>query len=63
MLTTNPAKTRAFEEAGMDVVRKAHRQASNPHDLRYLMTKAAKSGHLSQCPSGHVPVDVLPRDR
>lgn len=52
LLTNNPAKTRALEEAGLDVLRKAHQQASNPHNLRYLMTKAAKSGHLLRFPSG-----------
>lgn len=46
LLTNNPLKVRALEDAGIDVVREAHQQASNPHNLRYLMTKAAKSGHL-----------------
>lgn len=48
LLTNNPAKVRALEDAGIDVLRKAHQQASNPHNLRYLMTKATKSGHLLQ---------------
>jgi GTP cyclohydrolase II len=46
LLTNNPHKVRALEDAGIDVVRKAHQQASNPHNLRYLMTKVEKSGHL-----------------
>jgi GTP cyclohydrolase II len=46
LLTNNPLKVRALEDAGIDVIRKAHQQASNPHNLRYLMTKAEKSGHM-----------------
>jgi GTP cyclohydrolase II len=48
LLTNNPAKIRSLEDAGIDVLRKAHQQASNPHNIRYLKTKAAKSGHLLQ---------------
>ena len=46
LLTNNPTKVRAIEDAGLDVVRKPHQQASNPHNARYLITKAKKSGHL-----------------
>ncbi|WP_243303646.1 GTP cyclohydrolase II [Geothrix oryzisoli] len=46
LLTNNPRKIQALEKAGLDVVRKAHQQASNPHSLGYLRTKALKSGHL-----------------
>ena len=46
LLTNNPAKLRALADAGLDVVRKPHQQAGNPHNARYLMTKAEKSGHL-----------------
>jgi GTP cyclohydrolase II len=52
LLTNNPVKVRALEDAGIDVRRRAHQQASNPHNVRYLMTKAAKSGHLLQFTSG-----------
>ena len=52
LLTNNPVKIRALENAGIDVLRRAHQQASNPHNLRYLMTKATKSGHLLQFASG-----------
>jgi GTP cyclohydrolase II len=51
LLTNNPLKVRALESAGIDVVRKPHQQASNPYNLRYLRTKAEKSGHLLQFPS------------
>lgn len=46
LLTNNPAKVRALAEAGLDVVRQPHQQAGNPHNARYLRTKAEKSGHL-----------------
>lgn len=46
LLTNNPRKVMALEEAGFDVQREAHQQASNPFNLRYLQTKAVKSGHL-----------------
>ena len=53
LLTNNPAKVRALADAGLDVVRKSHQQPSNPHNARYLMTKAEKSGHLLRlAPSG-----------
>jgi GTP cyclohydrolase II len=48
LLTNNPAKIRALQDAGIDVLRETHQQASNPHNLRYLRTKAEKSGHLLQ---------------
>ncbi len=46
LLTNNPKKIHALEDAGIEVMREAHQQASNPHNLRYLRTKAKKSGHL-----------------
>ena len=46
LLTNNPKKINALEEAGIHVQREAHQLASNPHNLRYLQTKAHKSGHL-----------------
>ncbi|MBL0313814.1 MAG: GTP cyclohydrolase II [Holophagaceae bacterium] len=46
LLTNNPKKIIALEAAGIEVMREAHQQASNPHNLRYLKTKAKKSGHL-----------------
>jgi GTP cyclohydrolase II len=52
LLTNNPAKIRALEEAGLDVLRETHQQASNPHNLRYLRTKAEKSGHLLRFGTG-----------
>ena len=48
LLTNNPSKVRALRDAGIDVLRKAHQPASNRHNLRYLVTKAAKCGHLLQ---------------
>jgi GTP cyclohydrolase II len=52
LLTNNPAKIRALQDAGIDVLRETHQQASNPHNLRYLRTKAEKSGHLLQFGTG-----------
>ncbi len=46
LLTNNPRKIEALEEAGIHVQREPHQIGSNPHNLRYLQTKAAKSGHL-----------------
>lgn len=46
LLTNNPKKIAALKGAGIDVDRSKHQQASNPHNLRYLKTKAKKSGHL-----------------
>lgn len=46
LLTNNPRKIGALEEAGIHVQREPHQIASNPHNLRYLQTKAAKSGHM-----------------
>lgn len=46
LLTNNPKKVSALEDAGIEVHREAHQQASNPHNLRYLKTKARKSGHM-----------------
>jgi GTP cyclohydrolase II len=46
LLTNNPKKIQALEAAGIHVQREAHQLASNPHNLRYLKTKASKSGHM-----------------
>jgi GTP cyclohydrolase II len=46
LLTNNPKKIQALEDAGIHVQREAHQLESNPHNLFYLQTKAKKSGHL-----------------
>lgn len=46
LLTNNPRKVEALEDAGIHVQREAHQLESNPHNLFYLQTKARKSGHL-----------------
>ena len=46
LLTNNPRKIEALAEAGIHVQREPHQIGSNPYNLRYLHTKAAKSGHL-----------------
>jgi GTP cyclohydrolase II len=46
LLTNNPRKITALEDAGIHVQREAHQLASNPHNLHYLKTKAMKSGHM-----------------
>ena len=46
LMTNNPKKILALEDAGIEVMREAHQQISNPHNLHYLKTKAKKSGHL-----------------
>ncbi len=47
LLTNNPKKVAALEEAGVSVQeRVAHQLPDNPHNARYLATKRDKSGHL-----------------
>ena len=46
LLTNNPLKVNALEDAGIHVQREAHQMGTNAHNLRYLRTKAQKSGHL-----------------
>jgi GTP cyclohydrolase II len=46
LLTNNPAKVKALEEAGIDVVERVpHRFAATSHNRAYLATKG-KAGHL-----------------
>ncbi len=46
LLTNNPRKVAALEELGLRVVeRMAIRTGQNPHNQRYLDTKAGKLGH------------------
>lgn len=46
LLTNNPLKVAALEQGGLDVEREPHAFSANPFNIRYLQTKAAKSGHL-----------------
>ncbi len=47
LLTNNPAKRRALEDAGIAVVeRVAVEVPPNPTNARYLLTKAARMGHV-----------------
>jgi GTP cyclohydrolase II len=47
LLTNNPAKVARMEACGVQVVeRVALKVGENPHNVDYLATKAAKSGHL-----------------
>jgi GTP cyclohydrolase II len=46
LLTNNPRKIHALEEAGIHVQRESHQAGANAYNLRYLKTKAKKSGHL-----------------
>ncbi len=47
LLTNNPAKVEALEEAGVKVAeRVAHQLPANPHNVRYLATKRDRAGHL-----------------
>ena len=47
LLTNNPRKVAAIEALGVKVVERiALRTGQNPHNLRYLETKAGKLGHL-----------------
>jgi len=47
LMTNNPRKVTAFEDQGVEVVeRLALRTGSNPHNEKYLQTKAGKLGHM-----------------
>jgi GTP cyclohydrolase II len=54
LLTNNPDKVAQLRALGVSVVeRVAHEMPSNPHNARYLATKARRSGHLlAPDPSG-----------
>lgn len=47
LMTNNPAKVEALEQAGIEVCeRVAHQLPENPHNARYLATKRDRAGHL-----------------
>jgi GTP cyclohydrolase II len=47
LMTNNPRKVAALEEHGVEVVERiALQTGSNPHNEKYLETKAGKLGHL-----------------
>jgi GTP cyclohydrolase II len=47
LLTNNPAKVAGLQDAGIEVAERVrHAFPANPHNLRYLRTKAEKAGHL-----------------
>jgi GTP cyclohydrolase II len=47
LMTNNPAKVRALEDAGVAVVERVpHQLPDNPHNARYLATKRDRAGHL-----------------
>jgi GTP cyclohydrolase II len=47
LMTNNPRKVAAFKEQGVDVVERiALETGSNPHNEKYLETKAGKLGHM-----------------
>ena len=47
LMTNNPAKVTALEQAGTRIVeRVAHQLPANPHNARYLDTKRDRAGHL-----------------
>jgi GTP cyclohydrolase II len=47
LMTNNPRKVDALEEMGVDVVERiALHTHSNPHNEKYLLTKAGKLGHM-----------------
>ena len=47
LMTNNPRKVKALEEQGIDVVERLQLKVGmNPHNERYLATKAGKLGHM-----------------
>jgi GTP cyclohydrolase II len=54
LMTNNPRKIAAIEEMGVSVVERISiRTGQNPHNVRYLETKAGKLGHwMAEDPGG-----------
>ena len=49
LMTNNPDKLSSIAANGIEVVeRVSHQVAANPHNKRYLQTKASKFGHLGE---------------
>jgi GTP cyclohydrolase II len=47
LMTNNPRKVAALKQEGIDVVERLPLQTGrNPHNARYLATKAGKLGHM-----------------
>ena len=47
LMTNNPKKVAALSDMGIEVVERVPlHQGSNPHNVKYLSTKAGKLGHL-----------------
>ncbi len=47
LMTNNPVKVKALEDSGIEVVERIPLEAGkNPHNEKYLQTKAGKLGHL-----------------
>jgi len=47
LLTNNPRKVKALQDMGINVLeRMSHQTGRNPHNAKYLETKAGKLGHL-----------------
>lgn len=47
LMTNNPRKVQALEQQGIDVVERISLQTGqNPHNAKYLSTKAGKLGHM-----------------
>ncbi|MGV6807747.1 MAG: GTP cyclohydrolase II [bacterium] len=46
LMTNNPKKVEALENMGVEVAERIAIQHSNPHNAKYLATKAGKLGHL-----------------
>ncbi len=47
LMTNNPRKVKALQDMGINVVeRRAIRTGQNPHNEKYLATKAGKLGHM-----------------
>ena len=47
IMTNNPRKIEALRSLGIDVVDRLPLEAdSNPHNVKYLSTKAGKLGHM-----------------
>ncbi|EEB79294.1 GTP cyclohydrolase II [marine gamma proteobacterium HTCC2148] len=52
LMTNNPRKVAALEEQGVDVMERISLETgSNPHNEKYLSTKAGKLGHMFEAQS------------
>lgn len=59
LMTNNPKKVAALQDLGIEVVERIPIEVNrNPHNMRYLATKAAKLGHLLHTDTNEVSAET-----